>query len=142
MKIISLDILSHLWPYKSTSSLPPLCKSNLRLICRPSLHVWLNKHYSPMEVNGRIRHISGSYKIKSFQLKIKILNNEEWRYVYLTNHYLFIWVIDVGNKGEILPDFSLEITSYDFTKRDGRDEAWTKSLSWDKSCHLRYIRCS
>ena len=35
----------------------------------------------------------------------------------------------VGNKGEIIPEFSLEITQFDFTKRGGRDEAWTKSLS-------------
>ena len=35
----------------------------------------------------------------------------------------------VGNKGEIIPKFSLEITQFDFTKRGGRDETWTKSLS-------------
>ena len=35
----------------------------------------------------------------------------------------------VGNKGEIISEFSLEITQFDFTKRGGRDEAWTKSLS-------------
>ena len=29
----------------------------------------------------------------------------------------------VGNKGEILPEFSLEITQYDFTKRGDGDEA-------------------
>ena len=29
----------------------------------------------------------------------------------------------VGNKGEIIPEFSLEITQFDFTKRGGRDEA-------------------
>ena len=34
----------------------------------------------------------------------------------------------VGNKGEIIPEFFLEITQFDFTKRGGRDEAWTKSL--------------
>ena len=34
----------------------------------------------------------------------------------------------LGNKGEIIPKFSLEITQFDFTKRDGRDKAWTKSL--------------
>ena len=50
--------------------------------------------------------------------------------------------VDVGNKGEIIPEFSLEMTQFDFTKRGGRDEAWTKSLSWDKSCRLRYIQCS
>ena len=33
------------------------------------------------------------------------------------------------NKGEILPNFYLEITQYDFIKRGGEDEAWTKSLS-------------
>ena len=35
----------------------------------------------------------------------------------------------VGNKGEIIPEFSLEITQFYFTKRGGRYEAWTKSLS-------------
>ena len=29
----------------------------------------------------------------------------------------------VGNKGEIIPEFSLEITQFDFTKRGGRYEA-------------------
>jgi len=71
MKIISMDILSHLWPYKSTSSLPPLCKSDLRLICSPSLQRGDSTNIIPrwrsMEV--LISHISGSYKIKSFQLK-------------------------------------------------------------------------
>ena len=36
---------------------------------------------------------------------------------------------NVGNKGEILLDFSLEIIQYDFIKIGGGDEAWTKSLS-------------
>ena len=35
----------------------------------------------------------------------------------------------IGNKGEIIPEFALKITQFDFTKRGGRDEAWTKSLS-------------
>ena len=35
----------------------------------------------------------------------------------------------VGNKVEILPDFSLKITKYDFTKRGDGDEALVKSLS-------------
>ena len=35
----------------------------------------------------------------------------------------------VGNKGEIILEFSLKITQFDFTKRGGRDEEWTKSLS-------------
>ena len=35
----------------------------------------------------------------------------------------------VGNKEEILPDFFLKITQYDFIKRGGEDKAWTKSLS-------------
>ena len=34
-----------------------------------------------------------------------------------------------GNKGQIISEFSLEITPFDFTKRGGKDEAWTKSLS-------------
>ena len=37
--------------------------------------------------------------------------------------------ITVENKGEIIPEFSLEITQFDFTKRGDRDEVWTKSLS-------------
>ena len=37
--------------------------------------------------------------------------------------------LDVGNKGEILLDFSLEFTQNDITKRGGRDKEWTKSLS-------------
>ena len=36
--------------------------------------------------------------------------------------------LDVGNKGEILLDFSLEFTQND-TKRGDRDEVWTMSLS-------------
>ena len=28
----------------------------------------------------------------------------------------------VGNKGEIIPEFSLEITQFDLPKRGGRDE--------------------
>ena len=36
---------------------------------------------------------------------------------------------DVGNKGETLPDFFLEIIQYHFTKIGGRDEAWTNSLA-------------
>ena len=39
------------------------------------------------------------------------------------------WTHDVGNKGEIIPEFFLEITQFDFTKRCGKDEAWIKSLS-------------
>ena len=35
----------------------------------------------------------------------------------------------VENKVEILVDFFLKITQYDFTKRGGRDEALIKSLS-------------
>ena len=35
----------------------------------------------------------------------------------------------VGNKGEIIPEFPLEITQFDFTKRGDRDEAWIKLLS-------------
>ena len=31
--------------------------------------------------------------------------------------------IIVGNKLEIIPEFSLQITQFDFTKRGGRDEA-------------------
>ena len=30
---------------------------------------------------------------------------------------------NVGNKGEIILEFSLKITQFDFTKRGGRDEA-------------------
>ena len=43
---------------------------------------------------------------------------------------IMLWLVlfSVGNKGEIIPEFSLEITQFDFTKRGGRDEAWTKSL--------------
>ena len=40
-----------------------------------------------------------------------------------------LFVFDVRNKGEITPEFSLEITQFDFSKRGGRDEVWTKSLS-------------
>ena len=39
------------------------------------------------------------------------------------------WTHDVGNKEEIIPEFSLKITQFDFTKRGGKDEAWIKSLS-------------
>lgn len=34
-----------------------------------------------------------------------------------------------GNKGEILPDFSLEFTQNNITKRGDGDEVWTKLLS-------------
>ena len=37
--------------------------------------------------------------------------------------------LDVGNKREILLDFSLEFTQNDNTKRGDRDEVWTMSLS-------------
>ena len=35
---------------------------------------------------------------------------------------------NAGNKGEILPNFFLEIIQYDFTKIGGGNKAWTKSL--------------
>ena len=53
-----------------------------------------------------------------------LLANNQWD----TNITNIVFVV-VENKGEILPDFSLEITQYAFTKRGGIDEAWTKSLS-------------
>ena len=49
-----------------------------------------------------------------------------------------LFVFDVRNKWKIIPEFSLEITQFDFSKRGGRDEVWTESLSWDKSCCMLF----
>ena len=43
--------------------------------------------------------------------------------------HIKVQYISIGNKEEIIPEFSLEITQFDFTKGGGGDEAWTKSLS-------------
>ena len=40
-----------------------------------------------------------------------------------------IVALDIGNKGEILLDFSLEFTQNDITKRGCKDEECTKSFS-------------
>ena len=49
---------------------------------------------------------------------------------FLHGLLLSFYILDlVENKREIILDFSWEITQFNFTKRGGGDEAWTKSLS-------------
>ena len=77
--------------------------------------------YNKSVVNGDINHFF-YYRILS--ILIHTHTREERRIFFLKK----LIVVYVGNKGEIIPKFSLEITQFDFTKRGGRDQVRTKLL--------------